>query len=164
MAPTILSVESSVLFIQSLTQDSRLYNKITTGVYAIPDHNEQGLIQKFKFRIVQHLNEESYVCSCNDDKCFHVKAAETVYPRYGFQDEETEGFKNVDKICQLSYDADEERRIIGVYSETTDSFGIIRYTKKQIKCLSCTRKPLSCDHRQVYIGINPQANISILQP
>ena len=165
MAPTVVqNIDPSITYKHCLSTDNRLYFRITAGVYAVPHHDELGAIIKYKYRIVQHLDEDLFDCTCEQDRCLHVEAVELLYPRYEFHNEETHLFKETVKICQLFNDAKADRQIFGVYSEPANSFGVIKQTKAQIICLSCTQKPQSCYHRKVYTTLKPEANIAIHRP
>ena len=164
MEPTVIAVEPSLNYLHSLRRDDRICHDITTGVYALPAYKDTGEIIRYKYCIVQHLDEEVYDCSCKEEGCLHVKGAEMIYPRFDYQNEDTQVFKDETKVCQLHYDQKDNRLIVGVFSDEADSFGIIKQTQSQIICMSCSQKPQSCVHRKAYIKENPEANRDIQHP
>ena len=165
MAPTFIDVDPSDNYLPCLLSDRRLYFKITEGVYALPAYKEAtGQIISYKYRIVEHKGEELYDCYCKEYGCLHVDAVKRLYPRFAFQNGETQLFKEEIKVCELYLNQEENRQLFGVYSERAKSFGVIKHTKCKIICCSCIHKPESCDHRTMFIEERPEINEAIHQP
>ena len=164
MATIVQNVDPTVNYLFSVRSDNRLHYRITAGVYAIPQQGDRGEIIRQKFRIVEHLQEGVYECTCKKPHCIHVKVAELLYPRDDFQNKVTLLFKQNIRILQLHVNVKEKRQIFGIFNETTNSFGVIKQTPAQIICLSCSKRPQSCNHRKTYINERPEANIAIHQP
>ena len=92
----------------SLDQNENSKFIITKGVYALLECSEHGIVQNnLKYQIVQHIAEDQYECSCqseylydydNSEKCHHIKAAQKIWFRFDFQNEETDTFKTSTKL------------------------------------------------------------------
>ena len=122
--------------------------EITTGVYALLDCNEHGLIKhphNSRYVIVQRTTEEEYKCSCKTNNCIHIRYVYN-FSNFDFQNEETDIFKSSIKVRQI-----EQTSLFGVFSESSNSFGIIKKTDKTLRCRVCFENVSSCVHKKSFM-------------
>ena len=137
-----------------LMQEKKSLYKVTKGVYGLPVCDKMGMLKKDrKCVIVQHIAEGKYECSCEtgslydytEEICIHVKAAQRIWQRFDFQNQETDTFKQSTKVCQL-----DQTSFFGVYSDFSNTYGILKKTEKTIRCIVCTEQVDKCVHKKAF--------------
>ena len=122
--------------------------KITDGTYAFPDCGSDGNIRikhnvPEHFIVLQNLGDNIFTCSCNKKdvraRCIHMSVVEDFVPSNDtISDEDL-----VDAVYELPQT--ENFNLHGVFCRQKKTFGVIKKTSVQGKCLCCL-KSLSCPH------------------
>ena len=140
------------------------FHVIRNGVYALPDCDEKGNINK-KFVIVELVKDDcttTYVCSCDKSRrsnvlsafdehkldseklqttahCIHIQEATKL-----FQEDTCDTPGDPATIFRLT------SKLLASYCESSRTFGVLTEGPKSMKCLTCTSKVTSCAHMKAY--------------
>ena len=114
--------------------------EIQKGLYAFPDCNQDGNIDKHPKYVIVKLLEEESVCSCNIVECVHISVASEIWIENDY------------------YIADNDPQVVQVsellYCVFEGTYGLVSLAKKGtlIKCLTCKSRVTKCVHVEAYKG------------